>query len=399
MTSVTDDTIGRFRQLFGAEPDIIVSAPGRVNLIGEHTDYSDGFVLPVAINRRISVAAGKREDDTISLCSVDLDDRFSTTLDSIAYSRETGWVNYILGVMAQFQSAGHSLHGMNLCIRGNIPIGAGLSSSAALEVSAAMACQALNGIGISQSDIIALSQRAETDFVGVRCGIMDQFMSVMGKRSHAMFLDCRSMEYERIPLPKNFSLIVCDTGIRRRLVDSAYNLRQSECAEATRALKGIYPGVRSLRDVSVEEFAEVESKLPLTPRMRARHVITENARVLEAVRALREGNLDSFGRLMALSHASLRDNFEVSCRELDNFVDIALESSGVFGARMTGAGFGGSGICIVREEDVDSLVDRLRLEYPRRAGRSLTIYVVSTDDGVTVNDLSSSFHHRNPLPA
>jgi galactokinase len=379
-----NDTTQRYRKIYGADPEIVVIAPGRVNLIGEHTDYNNGYVLPVAIDRQIIIAAGRRNDDALHLHTADLQSSVIIPLSNVVFDHSQLWTNYPAGVAHLFQVAGYPIGGANFCVRGNIPIAAGLSSSAAIEIASALAFRHLYNIKISILDLIKLAQRAEVEFVGVLCGIMDQFVSVMGKKHHALFLDCMTLEYQHIPCPQSIRLIICDTGMRRELVRSAYNQRKAECEEAVRQLSKQRPNVKSLRDLSIDEFQDIGKSLPSTLQKRSFHVITENERVLKCVRAMNENDLAELGKCMIESHMSLRDNYEVSCKELDAFVDIAMESEGVYGARMTGAGFGGSAICIVDEADIDSLVERLRVEYPKHAGRSLTIYLASTDDGAAI---------------
>lgn len=375
------DTIGRFRERFGSDPDIVVTVPGRVNIVGEHTDYNDGLVLPTAIDRTIIMAGRRRTDERLQIFSADFQQYVDVPLEGLTFDDRHLWSNYIKGVAQMYLASGYSISGADLYMRGNIPIAAGLSSSAAIEVASAIVFSKLNEVGISKHDLVRLARNAEIDFVGVRCGIMDQFVLVMGRKHHVLFLDCESLEYQYVPFPPSVSLIICDTGVRRELVHSAYNQRRVECEEAVRQLSVCFPHVSSLRHVSSEELRNAESRLDATLRKRARHVITENERVVQSVEALKRNDLHELGKLMIESHMSLRDDYEVSCHELDQFVDIAVKSDGVYGARMTGAGFGGCGIAIVDSRKVESLVERLPSEYPGNAGRPLTIYVASPDDG------------------
>jgi galactokinase len=378
------DTMERFRGLYGNEPSIVVTAPGRVNLIGEHTDYNQGFVLPFAIDRSIMIAASNRDDDQIHIHTVDLQSSISSSFSHLTFDSESLWSNYAIGVAAIFRRNGYALRGANFCLRGNIPIAAGLSSSAAIEVASAFALNHLNNLSISIIDLIKVAHAAETDFVGVHCGIMDQFVSVMGTKDHALFLDCRSLEYQHLPFPRGIRVIVCDTGVRRELARSAYNQRQAECGEAVCQLSKQFPKITSLRDVTREQLSSAERALAPILWKRVLHVVSENERVLMSVEAMKRNDLLLLGSLMTRSHESLRDNFEVSCKELDSFVEIALDTDGVYGARMTGAGFGGSAICLVADTGVDDLIEHLRTEYPRRAGRSLTVYLSSPSDGASV---------------
>ena len=381
------DTIERYRKLHGEMPTVIASAPGRVNLIGEHTDYNDGFVLPVAIDRSIMIAAGKRTDGLLKLTSVDLLSSVTLPIDSLRYDDEKRWTNYPAGVVSLLKRKGLKVGGANLVIRGNIPIGAGLSSSAALSVASTLTFSILNDLNLPSLDSVRIAQETEMEFVGVQCGIMDQFISVMGKRGHAVFLDCRSLEYTHISFPAGVCLVICDTGSRRELANSAYNQRRAECEDAVRQLNKKNREINSLRDINMEQFQVLGSLLSPVARKRAYHVVSENERVRQSVAALKKNDVEAFGRLMKESHESLRNNFEVSSKELDAFVEIASSTEGVHGARMTGAGFGGSGICIVEKEKIDNLVSRLRSEFPKRAGRSLTIYISSIEDGASARFL------------
>jgi len=378
------DTIERYRRLFGTEPTIVATAPGRVNLVGEHTDYNDGFVLPVSIDRCIVIAAGPRSDDMLSLHTADLQASVSVPMSHLGGQADALWTNYPKGVAATLQSQGYRLRGANLCIRGNIPIAAGLSSSAALEVASALVFRELNNISLPAFRLIQIACAAERQFVGVHCGIMDQFVSVMGKKDHALFLDCRSLDFSYIPFPAGVRLVICDTGVRRELARSAYNQRRAECENAVREIAATLPDVHSLRDVTMERFHAIEESLTPVSRKRALHVISENARVIRSVAAMQAKDLSALGTLMIQSHISLCDNYQVSSRELDAFVDIATATDGVYGARMTGAGFGGSVICLVDETRLDGLVDRIRLEYPKIAGRSLTVYLAFPGDGAAL---------------
>ncbi|MFQ6059543.1 MAG: galactokinase, partial [Anaerolineae bacterium] len=337
----------RFEALFGRPPTIVVRAPGRVNLIGEHTDYNEGFVLPVAINRSILMAAAPRHDREVRLYALNFEEGAAFSLDHIEHDEKRVWSNYQRGVAQVLQEQGLRLVGLEACIWGDIPIGSGLSSSAAVEVATAYTFQTLSGFSLDHAEMALLCQRAENEFVGVQCGIMDQFIACLGRRDHALLLDCRSLDYEHVPLPPPLAppklggtggaaIVVCDTMVRRGLVDSEYNARRRECAEGARLL-----GVKALRDVSVEAFERRQGELPEIVRRRCRHVVHENQRVLDSVEALRRGDLAEFGRLMNESHRSLQEDYEVSCRELDLMVEVARQVEGVYGSRLTGAGFGG----------------------------------------------------------
>ena len=363
---------------------MVASAPGRVNLIGEHTDYNDGFVFPAAIDRATAVAIGGRTDDRLVLYSGTVAGESTFPLDRLYPTERRAWTDYLVGVAALLQTRGEVLRGANLCVHGSVPRGAGLSSSASLEMAAAFALTGFNGLIVPPLDIIALCQRAEHEFAGVHCGIMDQFIACLGRRSHALMLDCRSLAYDLVPLPPGVTLVVCDTTVRRALASSEYNKRRQECSAGVSALAAHIPGLASLRDVSLEQLEEFGNRLDPLVRRRCRHVVTENARVTRSALALHRGDMSEFGKLMYDSHLSLRVDYEVSCRELDVLVDICAEGDGVYGARMTGAGFGGCALCLVRDEDAPALLVRLQREYPRMTGRTPSVHVCTIDDGASV---------------
>jgi galactokinase len=295
------------------------------------------------------------------------------------------WANYVLGVAYFLRREGVPVKGANLCITGDIPRGAGLSSSAALEVAAAKALATLFGSGLQSSiDLVRICRQAENEFVGVHCGVMDQFVSVLGRAHHAVFLDCDSLTYEYVTVPPEVRLVICDTGVKRELTHSAYNQRRQECFFAVKRLAERYPGITSLREASLPQLEAITGTLDPVIRKRARHVIAENRRVLDSVVALRQGNLTEFGKLMYQSHLSLKLDFEVSVPELDAIVDICAEEPGVYGARMTGAGFGGSAVCLVDKYSVSNVRSRLESEFLQRTGRSPAIQVCSIEDGATV---------------
>ncbi|RKX99340.1 galactokinase, partial [Candidatus Poribacteria bacterium] len=318
------ELIDRFADAFGSKPRIISRAPGRVNLIGEHTDYNDGFVLPIAIDRSVKVAASPRDDSKVVIKSLDFDETVEFDLEAIERDEEHPWSNYPRGVAHVLIEAGHRLVGMNAVVTGDVPIGAGLSSSAAIELAFAMAFAALSSIDIPRKELALLCQKAENGFVGVSCGIMDQFISAMGRKGCAMFLDCRSLEFELVPLDlTDHVFVVCDTKVKRELSGSEYNKRRAECEKGVELLKRHLPGIKALRDVTPEDFDRYSNELPETIRKRCRHVILENERVVRAVEALKSGDLKEFGELMNESHESLRVDYEVSCEELDLMVGIA----------------------------------------------------------------------------
>ncbi|MCC6444649.1 MAG: galactokinase [Armatimonadetes bacterium] len=371
-----------FEKHFGFAPDAAVRAPGRVNLIGEHTDYNDGFVLPVAIDFQVVMAVRPRAGRQVRLYSANFERESAFSLDNIAPDRHEKWSDYVRGVALYLLEAGFSLGGMDAAIYGDVPIGSGLSSSAALEVAAATAFERLNGFRMDGAQKAKLCQKAENAFVGMNCGIMDQFISCLGQAEHALLIDCRSLGYEQVPLDLGgYRIVIGDTGKRRGLVDSEYNARRKECEEAAAFFAGLYPRVRALRDVTYEQYAKHADSLPSTVRKRAGHVVSENERVLRAVSALREGDLGAFGRLMDESHESLRDLYEVSCPELDVMVELARAVPGVPGSRMTGAGFGGCTVSLVSAESLDHFQKEVAAAYRARTGLEPKFYVCRACDG------------------
>jgi galactokinase len=378
--SVGDVLTARFQELFGASPRIF-RAPGRVNVIGDHTDYNDGFVMPAAIEFYTWIAAAKREDRVLEAYSEHFDEKISLSLDALAGPPQKHWSDFIRGVAAILQNAGYNLTGVNMVIHGEVPLGAGLSSSASLEVVTALALSSLSGIDIPCLELVKLCQKAEQEFVGTRCGIMDQFIAVFGAAGHALMLDCRSLEYQLLPVPHDFRLVVCNSMVRHQLASGEYNRRRADCEEGVELLQPHLPGIRALRDVAVADLEAWKHVLPPTVYRRCRHVVSENQRVLAATKALRSGDTDSFGHLMYRSHASLRDDYQVSCKELDLLVDLASSSSSVFGARMTGGGFGGCTVNLVRTDASDSFTEHISQAYQEVTGIIPEIYVCEPAQG------------------
>jgi len=370
-----------FRRRFPGEPRL-VRAPGRVNLIGEHTDYNDGFVFPIAIDREIVIAAAPRADRLVRLYALNFDREATFSLDNIQRDAAEPWSNYVRGVALMLQERGLALPGLDAVITGDVPLGAGLSSSAALEVATACTFQTLAGFDLSGVELARLCQRAENQFVGVNCGIMDQFISRLGRRDQALLIDCRSLEYELVPVAaEGLQVVVANTNKPRGLVDSEYNLRRATCERGVELLQPFLPGIRALRDVSVTDFKAHADRLPEEVRRRCAHVVTENDRVLASVAALRAGDLDRFGQLMNESHTSLRDLYEVSCRELDVLVEIAQSVPGVLGSRMTGGGFGGCTVTLAHASALPELQRRIADEYPAATGLTADVYVCRMAEG------------------
>jgi galactokinase len=362
----------------------VARGPGRVNLIGEHTDYNGGFVLPAAIDLEIRIAFVPTADRHVAITLPETGERREFSLDAIPQASGQ-WIDYVAATAWSLQSSGLALHGFRGVLASNLPISAGLSSSAALELASAWALldpPDLTAHGIDPMTLARLCQRAENDHVGVHCGLMDQFAATLGQRGRAMFLDCRDLTYRPVVLPNDdVALVVCDTNAPRRLGDSEYNQRRSECEAAVAAIAEQDPGVESLRDVDPDMLARHATRLQPVQLARAEHVVGENARVLRTIEALEVGNLAAVGRLFAESHASLRDRFEVSSPELDAMVEIANATPGVIAARMTGAGFGGCTVNLVRREALDTFRAAIERDYPERTGREPHVLVVSAADG------------------
>ena len=373
-----------FAEISTLEPRVF-SAPGRVNLIGEHTDYNDGFVLPMAANLRTCVAVGKRNDGQVWARSVDLNETASFSLKQYGSSSQNGtksWISYIQGVTETLCEQGLIFGGANLVIASDVPIGAGLSSSAALEIAVGFALAEMAGLKLSRLELAQSAQKGERVFVGTNSGLMDQLTATFAKENHAMLIDCRSLQITQIPMRLPTAIVICDTRVKHALVSSAYNERRRECEHAVALLsQKDKPGVRALRDLELDDLNLVED-LPEPERRRARHVVTENNRTLEAAQALAANDAEKLGEFMVRSHQSLRDDFEVSCPELDLMFDLALSQEGVSGARMMGGGFGGCTINLVEREKLALFADRMTAGYQLATGLVPLINVVQPDDGV-----------------
>jgi galactokinase len=372
--------VAEFERRFGESPEFVARAPGRVNLIGDHTDYNDGFVLPMAIDRAVWIALRSSQDGHVRVHSLDFDERAEFDPDGLPTSRNgasaEGWSEYIRGVAWALRGAGLPTRGWEGVVAGDVPLGAGLSSSAALELATMVAFAATGPLEWQPAIMARLAQRAENGWVGVNCGIMDQLISAAGKAGHALLIDCRSLETRAVPVPNDVAVVVLDTATRRGLVDSAYNERRRQCEAAAK-----FFGVRVLRDVDAATFDARSASLDETTRRRARHVITENARTLAAADALREGNVVRVGQLMNESHESLRSDFEVSRHELDVVVGLAAKHRDCFGARMTGAGFGGCAVALVGRDGVHEFARTIAAAYERAVGLKPAVYVCQATAG------------------
>ena len=390
------DIVAHFTKRFGQPPRWVVRAPGRVNLIGEHTDYNDGFVLPLAIDRAVWIALRPRDDRRVAVYSFDYNESREFSLDDLK-NEKAGWIEYLKGTAWSLQDAGHRLVGFDGVMQGDVPLGAGLSSSAAVEMATARALAVAGNLDWNPAKMAKLGQRAENKWVGVNCGIMDQLISAAGRANHALLIDCRSLETQPVPFPPGTAVVVLDTSTRRGLVDSAYNQRRSQCEAAAK-----FFGVSVLRDVTMEQFQKKAGELDepaccscccssrdndglddVTLR-RALHVISENERTVQAAAAMRRGDAVETGRLMNESHQSLRDDFEVSSDALNVMVECASAHAACYGARMTGAGFGGCAMALIRADAAEDFVAKTAAAYEKKTGNKPAVYVCQATNGAEV---------------
>jgi galactokinase len=373
----------RFERLFGSRPRI-ARAPGRVNLIGEHTDYNDGFVMPAAVAFSVYIAFAARPDRRLVVHSEEFPGEFEFDLDRLPQHKTGSCFDYVLGVASVLRQAGHPLRGTNMLVHGEVPIGAGLSSSAAIEVASGLALVNLEEKQLALPDLARICQRAENEFVGARVGIMDQFVSCMGRAAHAFLLDCRSLTFEFVPLPAEVELVVCNTLVKHDLAAGDYNIRRSQCEEGVRYFAKWDSSIRALRDVSVELLDRHAADIPPIIWKRCSHVVHENKRTTEAAAALSRGDLQRMRELMRRSHESLRDLYEVSCRELDIMVDAAQDLPGFCGGRMTGGGFGGCTVNLVCQENAPQFAALIAERYTQKTGILPQIYRCSAENGAQI---------------
>lgn len=376
--SLHEQVIHEFTRQFNGQPSAVVRAPGRVNLIGEHTDYNDGFVLPMAIDRAAWIALRPRDDARVCVYSPYFEQAVTFALDDLETYRD-GWIEYPRGVAWALTQAGHKLTGWDGVLLSDVPVGAGLSSSAAVEMATARAFSVVSGFDWDAPTMAKLGQKVENQWIGVKSGIMDQMISASGRADHALLIDCRSLDTQLVPLPTGTVVVVLDTATRRGLVDSAYNERRAQCEAAAR-----FFAVPALRDVSLAVFEDRASHLDVNTRRRARHVISENERTLQAAEAMRQGDAVRLGQLMNESHASLRDDFEVSSDALNTIVDCARREPGCCGARMTGAGFGGCAVALVQAETAEAFASAVSVTYRNATGLQPNIYVCRATNGAEV---------------
>jgi galactokinase len=370
-----------FQRTFGA-PSRVYRAPGRVNLIGEHTDYNLGFVLPAAIDLYCWVALSPRPDRQLHVYSTNFDITVSVDLDDPHLTSRGDWSDYVVGTGLALEHHGYKIQGANILVSGQVPMGSGLSSSAAIEVSTGYALLDINNASIDRTKLALACRHAENEFVGARVGIMDQFISSNGRAGHALMLDCRSLDAKLLPIPESVKLVVCNTGVKHQHAGGEYNVRRTQCDEGVRLLSSALPAIQSLRDVQPSQLEQHKHLLPDLIYRRCRHVVTENERVQGAAEALLLGDLPALGALMAESHRSMRDDYEISCAELDTMVEIAGAQSGVIGSRMTGGGFGGCTINLVRADAAAAFRHAVAIEYQTRINISPDIYVLSASEGV-----------------
>ena len=372
--------VKKFEQHFAGLPRVF-QAPGRVNLIGEHTDYNDGYVFPMAIDFYTTIAVFPTHDRRLYLRSENMDELIAIDLDANENKRDH-WSDYVAGMANVLEKEGFKLSGASMLIESRVPVGSGLSSSAALEMSAGLALLSTVGGELNSEKLALLGQKAENQFVGMNCGIMDQFISMHGKKGYALFLDCRTLDYEHVPLKSNnIRIVICNTMVKHELGSSEYNKRRAECERGVAIMSEDYPDIKALRDVTLEQFEKVQEKLQDIVRKRCRHVISEDERTMGSIAALNANDLEKFGRLMNGSHDSLRDDYEVSCKELDLLVDIARAQNGCLGARMTGGGFGGCTVNLVLADKVEDFVDQVSQTYHAETGLKPDVYISVPSQG------------------
>jgi len=365
------------------EPAVRCAAPGRVNLIGEHTDYSGGFVMPAAIDFRTIAEIRPRNDGRISLYSQNMGEEISYPAEPLPSTARKHWSDYPVGVAWSLAQEGVRVGAFALTLEGNVPLGAGLSSSASIEVATALALLELAGTSLPLPTIALACQRAENVFVGARSGIMDQFIACAGKQDHALMLDCRSLEYRQVPIPAHVRLIICNSMVKHEHAGGQYNVRREEVEEGTRILHTRWPSIKALRDATEAQLIECRPQMPPNVFRRCRHIITENKRVQLAASALEHGDLPAFGTLMGEAHRSFRDDFEASCSELDTLVEIASELPGCYGARMTGGGFGGCTVNLVEESKADQFREQIHARYRATTGIDADIYLCRASAGAS----------------
>ncbi len=381
---IQQEIITGYGEIF-TDKSVIVRSPGRINLIGEHTDYNNGFVLPAAIDKAAYVGIIKRSDNEIHLYAADINESHQTQLDEL-FSPQHHWSAYLLGVVDQLRKNGYEISGFEAVLKSDVPVGAGMSSSAAIECACIAALNELFELNIDKLSLVKLAQKAENEFVGVQCGIMDMFASVMGKKNMAIQLDCRSLQYEYFPLELNdYRIVLFDTGVKHSLAGGEYNLRRKQCEEGVAVLNEIYPSVKSLRDVNMHMIEmTLKEKVDEVIYKRCRYVVEENHRLLSGCILLQRNDIAGFGKKMFATHKGLSEDYEVSCPELDALVNWVKTDPEVAGARMMGGGFGGCTINLIKNDVIDKVIDRLQAQYQTAFGKELKVYVTTPQDGTTI---------------
>ncbi len=366
---------------------LTVFSPGRINFIGEHTDYNLGFVLPASIDKGIAVTVGKADEDNSRIYSLDKDEEVQVDIVQPLSKSAYGWANYVLGVVDQLKKAGADLHNFNCVFGGDIPIGSGLSSSAALENGMAFSLNELFGLGLDRMQLLHLSQKAEHEFVGVMCGIMDQFSSMMGKKDQAMKLDCRSLEYAFYPAEfGDFQIVLLNSNVSHNLASSEYNVRRSQCEKGVEIIGKKYPHVESLRDVTMKMLTDCEDDISEVVFRRCKYIIEENQRVEAFVRALEKRDFEQCGRILYTAHEAMKTGYEITCKEIDVLIELSKKHPGVIGARMMGGGFGGCTLNLVRQDQANAFIESMSKAYLEETSIELSPYFVSVEDGVYLVD-------------
>ena len=379
---IVNEVRSSFEQRFGVEP-IVIKAPGRINLIGEHTDYNNGFVLPAAVDQAIYLAIGKSGSSESTLVSLDMDQTFEFSINDFQPTKEKLWANYLMGVVAEIQKSGREVTGFNIVFSGDVPQGSGMSSSAALECGTCFALNELFDLSIPKVKMVKMSQKAEHNYAGVMCGIMDQFASMMGSADHALLLDCESLEYRHFPIELTDHIIVlCNSNVSHNLADSEYNIRRKQCEEGVSLLQKYFPEVKSLRDVSLEELNAHQSELSDVVYKRCKYVIEENERVMSMTKAMEAGEIDALGEILTIAQEGMRSGYEISCPEIDFMADFANNREDVVGARMMGGGFGGCTINLVNKGSEDQFISELNAAYKEQFNKEITPIKVVISDGV-----------------
>ena len=379
---IVNEVRSSFEQRFGVEP-IVIKAPGRINLIGEHTDYNNGFVLPAAVDQAIYLAIGKSGSSESTLVSLDMDQTFEFSINDFQPTKEKLWANYLMGVVAEIQKSGREVSGFNIVFSGDVPQGSGMSSSAALECGTCFALNELFDLSIPKVKMVKMSQKAEHNYAGVMCGIMDQFASMMGSADHALLLDCESLEYRHFPIELTDHIIVlCNSNVSHNLADSEYNIRRKQCEEGVSLLQKYFPEIKSLRDVSLEQLNAHQSELSDVVYKRCKYVIEENERVMSMTKAMEAGEIDALGEILTIAQEGMRSGYEISCPEIDFMADFANNREDVVGARMMGGGFGGCTINLVNKGSEDQFISELNAAYKEQFNKEITPIKVVISDGV-----------------